>query len=114
MNSRVDTHPEASQIEAEAEEGHRAFGQERKLQCGEGERRPAAGSVNSLRYRVTASQARTSTRRCATPDDAPHERDASELLRAERPGGDQRAQEPGHQDGSVREEQPSRVAQELA
>jgi hypothetical protein len=37
-----------------------------------------------------------------------------ELLRAERSRGDQRAEKPGHQHGAVGEEQPSRVAQELA
>ena len=99
--------------QAEAEEGHRALGQERKLQCGEGERRlPPAGELAEVPGdRFPGPHVHQEVR---DPDDAPHERDASELLRAERPGGDQRAQESGHQDGSVREEQPSRIAQELA
>ena len=48
------------------------------------------------------------------PDDAPHKCDAPELLRAEHPGGDQCTQEPRHQDGPVRQKQPSRIAHEVA
>jgi hypothetical protein len=47
-------------------------------------------------------------------DHAPHQGDASELRRSQCPRGDQRSQQPGHEDGSVRGEKPARIAQELA